>query len=182
VATSPIVVTAHRRESHGAPLRRIYAAARELACRCDRRVLVALHRNPAVEAAIESELDDGDGVDVVDPIAYPDFVALLRDAALVLTDSGGVQEEASFLGRPVLLLRDHTERPEGLASGHARLVGTDAAAIVTAALEALEGGPDEAAPGPGACPYGDGHSAPRIVRVLEDQLEGGRAGPVEPHA
>jgi UDP-N-acetylglucosamine 2-epimerase (non-hydrolysing) len=173
----PVVVTDHRRENHGAPLRRVFAATRMLAERIGRPVTVAAHPNPAVTQAIDTELAGVHGVDVVDPVDYPAFVRLLRDASLVLTDSGGILEEAAYLGRPVLVLRDHTERPEGLTTGHSRLVGTDPAVILNAAAEWLDAeshGDTARAP----CPYGDGHTAPRVVEVIAAHLaDGGVADP-----
>jgi UDP-N-acetylglucosamine 2-epimerase (non-hydrolysing) len=147
-----------------------------------RPVVVAAHRNPAVVAALQAELDDAPGVEVVDPVDYRGFVRLLRQAVLVLTDSGGVQEEAAFLSRPVLVTRDHTERPEGLASGHARLVGTDPAVIVPAALESLDARRADAWRPTAACPYGDGHSAPRIVEAIADHLDQASTRTVAPVA
>lgn len=153
-----LLATCHRRESFGAPFLDLCRALAELG-RHGLTVDFALHPNPALAGAAESMLASCPSVRLLPPLPLPAFVRLMQRADLVLTDSGGVQEEAAALGKPTLVLRDTTERPEGIAAGAARLVGTDRDAIVAAALENR----------PFAVPrdlYGDGRAATRIVDGL----------------
>ena len=168
-----LLVTAHRRENLGAPLASIASAVAELV---DRHpglgVIWPVHPNPAVRSAITEGLSGRDHprVKLIDPVGYPEFVALMKASYLILTDSGGVQEEAPSLGRPVLVLRQATERPEAVAAGAARVVGTGRAAIV-AAVEALLADPaayDRLARV--VNPFGDGHAAERIARAVAARL------------
>ena len=167
-----ILVTCHRRESFGRGIAGIAAALRALARRPDVTIALPLHPNPVVRAGLGAL----DGVRLLDPLTYPDFVRLLAAAHLVLTDSGGVQEEAPALGVPVLVLRDTTERPEGVAAGTARLVGTKARRILAEACRLLDDPAAHAAMARAHCPYGDGHAARRIAAVLKP-LDSGRARP-----
>lgn len=167
-----VLATAHRRESFGAPLAQICQALRTLADRPDVAVLFPVHPNPQVKPVVERLLGDHPRIRLCEPLAYPDMVAAMLACTLILTDSGGVQEEAPSLGRPVLVLREETERPEGIAAGKARLVGTDAPAIVRAATALLDA-PAGRAMAPGPNPYGDGRSAAAIVEILRARLAGG---------
>ena len=169
-----VLVTAHRRESFGAPLLRVCAALRTLAARGDVDVLFPVHANPQVRDAVYHELAGVAGVRLVAPLAYGAMVAAMRASTLILTDSGGVQEEAPSLGKPVLVLRETTERPEGVAAGVAQIVGTDTGRIVAAATRLLHDGAARAAMSAPANPYGDGQAARRIVAVLQDHLRAGR--------
>ncbi|MDR3633146.1 MAG: UDP-N-acetylglucosamine 2-epimerase (non-hydrolyzing) [Isosphaeraceae bacterium] len=158
-----LLVTAHRRESFGAPLGRVVAALGDLVARHDGlSVVFPMHPNPNVRAAV-GVLEGHPRIHLIEPVAYPCFVALLKAAFAILTDSGGVQEEAPAFGRPVLVLRETTERPEGIEAGAVQLVGTDRRAIV-AAVEELLARPERA--GRALNPYGDGWASERIVRVL----------------
>jgi UDP-N-acetylglucosamine 2-epimerase (non-hydrolysing) len=169
--TRPIVlVTAHRRESFGAPLASIVAAVRRLAERGDVQILLPVHPNPSVRRTVEDGLVDVPGVHLTQPLDYLGFVYALRRARLVLTDSGGVQEEAPALGVPVLVMRDTTERPEGIASGNAKLVGTGADAIFEAAARLLDDDHAHAAMANARSPYGDGHAAERIAAAVRNWL------------
>ncbi len=159
-----IAVTAHRRENWGGGIDRIAAALAALADRPDVALLCPLHPNPAVRSALEVALAGRANIALLPPLTYPDFVALLDHCTLVLTDSGGVQEEAPALGKPVLVLRETTERPEGVAAGTARLVGTDPAQIVSAACELLDSPATYAAMSQAHNPYGDGRAAERIAQ------------------
>lgn len=163
-----VVVTAHRRETLGAPLREVCGALRELAeTESGLQLLMPVHPNPEVAGPVREILDGCPGAILTGPLSYPEMVAALRLAVLILTDSGGLQEEGPALGVPVLVLRDETERPEGVALGVARLVGRRRAGIVGAARELLR---DESARGRMArtvLPYGDGHAAERIRAILE---------------
>ncbi|HEX6418743.1 MAG TPA: UDP-N-acetylglucosamine 2-epimerase (non-hydrolyzing) [Acidimicrobiales bacterium] len=162
-----VVLTAHRRESFGAPLREAFAAVRALVERHpDVRVVYPVHPNPEVTALAHDALGGIDRVHLVSPLDYRCFVGLLARAHLVLTDSGGIQEEAPSVGVPVLVLRDVTERPEAVEAGTARLVGTTAARIVPAASRLLGDGAAHAAMARTANPYGDGLARVRIADAL----------------
>ncbi|MDE0075665.1 MAG: UDP-N-acetylglucosamine 2-epimerase (non-hydrolyzing) [Gammaproteobacteria bacterium] len=169
-----VLLTAHRRESFGEPLCRVFRAVREIADRCpDVQVIYPVHPNPQVVRPAREHLADHPRVHLTDPLAYPDLLRALKRASLVLTDSGGIQEEAPTFGTPVLVLREVTERPEGVAAGVARLVGTDRARIVAEALAALAGGNGEGdREGGFANPYGDGDAAERIADIVAQRLTG----------
>lgn len=162
-----VLVTAHRRENLGPPLEAICDALVELVHRFDDIALVyAMHRNPKVRDTVVDKLGELRRVHLIEPPDYFTFVGLMNEAALILTDSGGIQEEAPALGKPVLVLRRTTERPEGVEAGTARLVGTETGAIVDAASKLLS---DPAAYGEMAQavnPYGDGRAAERIADAI----------------
>ncbi len=166
-----LLVTAHRRESFGAPLREVCQALRDLVERDPRlSVIFPVHPNPSVRGPVEAALGGIPRIRLIDPVGYPQFVALMRAAFLILTDSGGVQEEGPSLGKPVLVLRDETERPEAVEAGTVRLVGPHRDAIVEA-VEALSNRPDLYRKfATVANPYGDGWAAERIARVLLDRF------------
>ena len=169
-----VLVTAHRRESFGAPLARICDAIRRIATTRTVRFAIPVHPNPQVDVPLRSLLADLDGVHLLPPLRYPAMVKLLGEADVVLTDSGGLQEEAPSLGRPVLVCRERTERTEGLAAGAAMLVGTDPDRIELEVNRALDR-PD-LAHFSGDNPYGDGLAASRIARVLARRADARRAG------
>ncbi len=161
-----IAVTTHRRENLGDGMTQIAMALHAIAAREDVAIIFPVHPNPLVRGPMERALSGLANVALVDPLDYPDFVALLEACHVVLTDSGGIQEEAPAFGKPVLVMRETTERPEGVAAGTARLVGTDPARIVTELTQLLD---DEAAYGAMArahSPYGDGQAAPRIAQIV----------------
>ena len=169
-----VLVTAHRRESFGAPLREAFQALRGLAdANPDVEVLYPVHMNPNVSGPAREILSGHPRIVLCDPLEYAPFVSAMKRAYLIVTDSGGVQEEAPALGKPVLVLRDETERPEAVAEGVVKLVGTKAAAIRAEAQRLLDDPAAYAAMARGVSPYGDGHAAERIVRVLR---EASRAG------
>jgi UDP-N-acetylglucosamine 2-epimerase (non-hydrolysing) len=159
----PILVTAHRRESLGAPFRAICAALAKLAERPDVAIIFPLHPHPELRAAAETALGTHANVHLLPPLDFPRFVRLMQRARLVLTDSGGVQEEAVALGKTMLVLRDATERPEGIEAGAALRVGTDPEHILDAA-EHLLGVPHP--PEVRSHLYGDGRAAERIAAGL----------------
>ena len=166
-STRLILVTAHRRESFGDPLRRICRAVRALAeTRDDVEIVLPVHPNPAVSETVTAELGNSARIRLVEPLSYPEFAQTLKRAHLVLTDSGGIQEEAPALGKPVLVLRDVTERVEGVDAGTARLVGTAATDIFAAARELLVDDAVYDAMSHSANPYGDGFAAARIVQAI----------------
>lgn len=168
-----VLITAHRRENLGEPLADICRAIASLARGfADVRFVYAMHRNPAVRDIVRRELTGLYNVHLVEPPGYAPFVKLMQRATLILTDSGGIQEEAPSLGVPVLVLRRTTERPEGVAAGAARLVGTDTARIVAEAEALLSDDSKLQGMRVAQNPYGDGQAAVRIRRVLEAQLNG----------
>ena len=166
-----VLVTTHRRESFGAPLRSICAAIRDLAERFpELQFVLPVHPNPEVKRTVEELLCDLPGMHLIPPVDYLEFVHLMARADLVLTDSGGVQEEAPSLGKPVLVLREVTERPEGVTAGTARVVGTDRARIVAAATELLTSPEAYARMANAVNPYGDGHASERILSALAERF------------
>jgi UDP-N-acetylglucosamine 2-epimerase (non-hydrolysing) len=166
-----ILVTAHRRESFGAPLLEICRALRDLVDRDPRfSVIFPVHPNPSVRGPVESALGGVPRIQLIEPAGYLEFVSLMRASFLILTDSGGVQEEGPSLGKPVLVLRDETERPEAVEAGTVQLVGPHRDAIVKA-VETLANRPDLYQQfATVANPYGDGWAAERIARTLLDRL------------
>ena len=166
-----VLITAHRRESFGAPLSEICRALRDLVGRDPGlSVVFPVHPNPSVRGPVETALGGVPRIALIDPVGYLEFVALMRASFLILTDSGGVQEEGPSLGKPVLVLRDETERPEAVEAGTVRLVGPHHRAIVEA-VESLTSSPDLYRRfATVANPYGDGWAAERIVRVLLDRF------------
>lgn len=163
-----VLLTLHRRENQGSVMQGIARAITELTRRGDVEVLLPLHKSPAVRAALQ-DLHGVDGVTVVEPLDYPDFTATMAASRIILSDSGGVQEEAPSLGKPVLVLRETTERPEAIAAGCATLVGTDPARILAEATRLLDDpGAYDAMARP-TNPFGDGTAGARIVaRILTD--------------
>ncbi|MFM8396160.1 MAG: non-hydrolyzing UDP-N-acetylglucosamine 2-epimerase [Acidobacteriota bacterium] len=159
-----VLVTAHRRENFGAPLREICAALREIAAHSpDLQLVYPVHLNPNVQEVVHAELGPLPNVSLLPPLDYLPLVHLMKAAELILTDSGGIQEEAPGLGKPVLVLREVTERPEGVEAGTVRLVGTDRQRIVTETLRLL-GDPAEYQRMANAInPYGDGQASRRIL-------------------
>jgi UDP-N-acetylglucosamine 2-epimerase (non-hydrolysing) len=162
-----VLVTGHRRENFGHGMAQICGAIRRLAVRfADVEFLYPVHRNPQVRGPVARRLSGHRNIHLVDPAPYPEFVWLMDRSTLILTDSGGVQEEAPSLGKPVLVMREATERPEAVEAGAAELVGADASRIVDRASAWLT---DRAAERPrpiGASPYGDGQAAVRIVDLI----------------
>lgn len=165
-----VLVTAHRRENFGAPFEAVCHALRDVAGRPDVELLYPVHPNPAVRDTAHRILGGHPSIRLVDPLDYPAMVAAMRACTLILTDSGGVQEEAPSLGKPVLVLRTTTERPEGVAAGAAKLVGTDRATIVAAANRLLDDAGVYAAMAAVSNPYGDGRAAERIVEACRRHL------------
>jgi UDP-N-acetylglucosamine 2-epimerase (non-hydrolysing) len=162
-----VVVTAHRRESFGEPLRNICEALRRIAeSRDDVEIVYPVHLNPNVLRPVRKILARSPRIHLAPPLDYVVFVELLRRADLILTDSGGIQEEAPTLGKPVVLMRDVTERPEGVAAGFVRVAGTDADSIVTAAQGFLNDTSIRSRLKKMPNPYGDGSSARRILTII----------------
>ena len=161
-----LAVTSHRRENFGGGMEAIARSIADIAARPDIAVIFPVHPNPNVRPIMEAVLGGLQNVAMIEPLDYPHFVRLLDMCHLVLTDSGGVQEEAPSLGKPVLVMRETTERPEGIAAGTAKLVGTDRVRIVREVLSLLD---DEAAYRAMARahnPFGDGRASERIAAII----------------
>jgi UDP-N-acetylglucosamine 2-epimerase (non-hydrolysing) len=164
-----ILMTAHRRENLGAPLHQIFRAVRRITQQYpDVKVIYPVHLNPRVQAAAYQELGDDPAVHLIEPLSVLDFHNFLSRAYLVMTDSGGVQEEAPGLGKPVLVLRDTTERPEGVEAGTLQLVGTQEEDIYEAVVRLLEDGEAYARMAHASNPYGDGTACEQIVAALKE--------------
>jgi UDP-N-acetylglucosamine 2-epimerase len=166
-----VLVTLHRRESWGEPLREVaQALARLTELEPDVVVVVALHRNPVVREALVPVLSDRSAVLLVEPPDYGVFVHLMSRAHVILTDSGGIQEEGPSLGKPVLVARESTERPEGVEAGTARLVGTDGGRILAELRTLLQDPEAHRQMATAVNPYGDGRAAERTVTALTEFL------------
>ena len=163
-----LLVTGHRRENFGAGFAKICSALTALSLRDDIEIVYPVHLNPNVRGPVREALASRPNIHLVEPQDYVPFVHLMQCAHLILTDSGGVQEEAPSLGKPVLVMRDVTERPEAVAAGTVRLVGTDPERIVREASAVLDAETTtaSAAFAPHGNPYGDGHASERIVSAL----------------
>ena len=161
-----IVVTGHRRESFGDGFERICDALGRLADRDDAEIVYAVHPNPHVTEPVQRKLGTHRNVHLIEPLGYVPFVELMQRAHLILTDSGGIQEEAPSLGKPVLVMREKTERPEAVVAGTARLVGTDTERIFAECALLLEDETEYARRAHIHNPYGDGQAALRIRHVL----------------
>jgi UDP-N-acetylglucosamine 2-epimerase (non-hydrolysing) len=161
-----IGVTSHRRENFGGGLEAIADAIREIARRDDVALIFPVHPNPNVRAVMDGALAGLANVALIEPLDYPHFARLLDICYLMLSDSGGVQEEAPALGKPVLVMRETTERPEGVEAGTARLVGTDSARIVREVNRLLDDAAAYAEMARAHNPFGDGKSVGRIVELL----------------
>jgi UDP-N-acetylglucosamine 2-epimerase (non-hydrolysing) len=170
-----ILVTGHRRESFGAGFERICLALRTIVEQHpDVAVVYPVHLNPRVQEPVHRLLGGMPRLMLIPPLEYVPFVALMRRAEIILTDSGGIQEEAPSLGKPVLVMRETTERPEGVNAGVARLVGTDVQQIVENVRLLLRDRDAYAAMARRANPYGDGHAAERIARIVVQVAAGAR--------
>ena len=162
-----ILVTTHRRENLGEPMRHVYQALRDIVSEhADVEIVFPVHKNPKVREVVNDILGGLERVHLIDPLDYQPFANLLAKSYLVLTDSGGIQEEAPSLGKPVLVLRDTTERPEAIEAGTVKLIGTDRARVY-AETKRLLADKEEYERMSGACnPYGDGKAAYRIVQTI----------------
>ncbi len=165
-----ILVTTHRRENFGGGMESIARAIGRIAARDDVAVLFPVHPNPNVVSVMDAMLGDRANVARVDPLDYPHFIRALGMAHIALSDSGGVQEEAPALGKPVLVMRDTTERPEGVTAGTARLVGASEDRIVAEVERLLDDEAAYAAMARAHNPFGDGHASARIAKVVAQSL------------
>jgi len=161
-----LLVTAHRRENFGQPLENICRALLELAKRGDVEIVYPAHLNPNVQEPVNRLLKGIEHITLLPPLDYLPLVHLMKQAALILTDSGGIQEEAPAFGIPTLVLRDVTERPEGVSAGTLKLVGTETNSIAQEARRLLEDESAYAEMAQAANPYGDGHAAEKIIHAL----------------
>ena len=166
-----ILMTAHRRENLGEPLHRMFRAVRRIAENFpDVKIIYPIHMNPAVREVADVELRGCDRIRLIEPLDVLDFHNFMARSVLVLTDSGGIQEEAPALGKPVLVMRETTERPEGIDAGTLKLVGTDEETIYQTCAELLLDQNAYNAMSHAVNPYGDGNAAKRIVKILRETL------------
>ncbi len=171
-----VLVTGHRRESLGEGFQRICKALDRIARRGDVEIVYPVHLNPQVHQPVHAILGGHQNIRLIEPLGYLPFVGLMEASSIILTDSGGVQEEAPTLCKPVLIMRDVTERPEAVEAGAARIVGSDPESIVAAANELLDDPSVYAKMSAAKNPFGDGRAAGRIADILAGFLEHGRDG------
>ncbi len=164
-----LLITGHRRESFGEGFKNICAAIKHLSKRKDLQIVYPVHLNPAVYEVVHEELSSQDNIHLIEPVNYLEMAFLMQASELLLTDSGGIQEEAPALGKPVLVMRETTERPEALEAGTARLCGTDQKNIIDSVSDLLDNPDIYQAMARSNNPYGDGHSSSRIVSILEGE-------------
>jgi UDP-N-acetylglucosamine 2-epimerase (non-hydrolysing) len=167
-----ILVTCHRRESWGEGLKSVATALVEIARDGASTIELVLHPNAHVAAIMRQSLDSIRGISLIAPCTQIDLIRRMREVDLILSDSGGIQEEATALGTPLLVLREKTERPEAIASGNARLVGTSSDRIIAEVRRLLENPYERLTMARPAFPFGDGHAAPRIAEVIHRFLVG----------
>ncbi|MCU1253686.1 MAG: UDP-N-acetylglucosamine 2-epimerase, partial [Edaphobacter sp.] len=177
-----ILVTAHRRESFGQPFRRICEAVRAIAeRRRDVLVVYPVHLNPNVQGPVREILEGVPNIKLLAPLDYVSFVACMQRAYILLTDSGGIQEEGPSLGKPVLVMREVSERPEAIAAGTAFLTGTNPEAIVATVISLLDDPASYKRMTSRPNPYGDGHAAERIVDFLVSRVTSLQSSAGQPH-
>ena len=163
-----ILVTGHRRENHGEGFEQICMALREIAeKKPEVKIIYPVHLNPNVQEPVKRHLSDFENIRLIDPLSYPDFIWLMNRSKLIITDSGGVQEEAPSLGKPVLVMRETTERPEAVDAGTVLLVGTDKQLIVNETIDLLENDQRYKLMSELHNPYGDGRASKRIVEFIK---------------
>ena len=166
-----VLLTAHRRESMGEPMRKMLRAIRRVASeREDVRVLYPAHMNPNVRKIAQEELSGCERIRITDPLDVVDFHNVMARSYMILTDSGGIQEEAPYFGKPVLVMRDSTERPEGIATGTLRLVGTSEESVYRGFSELLDSADEYRKMSLAKNPYGDGFASRRIVDILANNI------------
>lgn len=163
-----LLLTTHRRENIGKPMRDIFQSVKILLNKyADIKVIYPMHKNPLVREIAYEEFNESDRVKLIEPMDVIDFHNIMNKAYIIMTDSGGIQEEAPSLGKPVLVMRDTTERPEGVSVGTLKMVGTTTEAIVEGASELLDNGKLYAKMSSTNNPYGDGFASEKIVKILE---------------
>ena len=162
-----VLLTTHRRENLGEPMRHVYRAMRRLVDEFeDVEIVFPVHKNPKVREVVQEELGGLAKVHLIDPLDYEPFANLMHRSYLILTDSGGVQEEAPALGKPVLVLRDTTERPEAVAAGTVKLIGTDEKVVYDEEKLLLTDGEEYSRMSEACNPYGDGKASQRIIQAI----------------
>lgn len=161
-----ILVTTHRRENHGQPLLDLCRVLKELRNEFDAEIVLPVHLNPNVKLVIEKELGKISGIHLLEPLQYPDFVFFMKNSYLIMTDSGGVQEEGPYFGKPILVLRDNTERPEGIVAGTSLLVGTKYESIIKIARELFVDEKKYEEFNKVTNPYGDGYASEKILSEI----------------
>ena len=167
-----IVVTGHRRENFGSGFEAICSALAQLAeKRADLEIVYPVHLNPNVQLPVKKYLSDYKNIHLIEPLDYLPFIYLMTKSNIILTDSGGIQEEAPSLGKPVLVMRDTTERPEALAAGTVKLVGTNSSQIVHDVIELLDDASKYSQMSRAANPYGDGKACDKILSFIEEEYE-----------
>lgn len=166
-----ILLTSHRRENWGQPMENIFKAMRHvLESREDIEIVFPMHPNPIVRNCARPIFEGMDRIHLIDALSYADFCNLMAKVDFIVSDSGGVQEEAPTLGKPVIVLRENTERPEGIEAGTAKLVGTDEQAIIREVFRLLDDEKVYNAMASALNPYGDGHAAERIVNIIQEHF------------
>ena len=166
-----LLVTGHRRENFGKALENICHALKEIAYRRkDVTIVYPVHPNPNVQSPVRSMIDEQPNIRLTEPLEYEPFVFLMSHSYLILTDSGGIQEEAPSLGKPVLVMRNTTERPEGIAAGTTKLIGTDRESIVKYTTELIDNEFLYERMARATNPYGDGHASEKIVKIIAQAL------------
>lgn len=167
-----ILITSHRRENIGEPMKAVFEAVKNIVINnSDVEVVFPIHKNPVVRNIASDVLGEVERVHIIEPLEYMPFANLIGKCYMILTDSGGIQEEAPSLGKPVLVLRDTTERPEAIAAGTARLVGTEAASIISHAQQLLDDRIEYSKMANAANPYGDGKASERIVKAIVEYFQ-----------
>lgn len=167
-----VLITAHRRENLGEPMRQMFRAIRRIVEEYnDVKVIYPIHMNPLVRIAADEILRDNDRIHIIEPLEVIDFHNFLAVSHIVLTDSGGIQEEAPSLGKPVLVMRDTTERPEGIEAGTLKLVGTEENAIYQSFRQLLDDKKEYERMSRASNPYGDGHACERIADIIEKMIK-----------
>jgi UDP-N-acetylglucosamine 2-epimerase (non-hydrolysing) len=165
------MLTAHRRENLGEPMHHMFRAIKKIVDETpDIKVIYPIHMNPVVRAAADEILGGDDRIRIIEPLDVLDFHNFLSRSYLILTDSGGIQEEAPSLGKPVLVMRDTTERPEGIAAGTLKLVGTNEKTIYDQFRLLLDSKEEYEKMSKASNPYGDGFASKRIADILEENL------------
>lgn len=167
-----ILITGHRRENFGLPFRNICQAIKEVASKNDVEIIYPVHLNPNVQKPVREILGSSPNIHLINPLEYPSFVLLMSKSYLIMTDSGGVQEEAPSLGIPILVTREVTERPEGIATGNAKMVGSNKNLIIKSLNDLLSNKMIYASMSEKANPYGEGKSSQIIVKILSSILLG----------
>ncbi len=161
-----VLVTTHRRENHGAPLLDICCALKKMHAEFDTQIILPVHLNPNVKSVIEQELKNVAGIHLLEPLDYPDFVFFMKQSYLIMTDSGGVQEEGPYFGKPILVMRENTERPEGIAAGTSILVGTKFEKVFSTLTELFNNSEKYNVFKKVTNPYGNGFASQKILKEI----------------